>query len=224
VARVNLIKGLWHNPTKEATDAMMTLLEGEGEDQFVKAAALVMGEAGLPEYEERLNKLLDHPDERRRRAGALAVMLGGNLKRIDRVLEILNGQEARLVIREWYETHPIFLTKDMFDSRRVFKRLAIAKALSDATMGSTEEILWPWKHLMQRLKSGWDTSPGGLTSLEVRRLLAETVREDDKYRELAAHVLAGLGERGYLLALQAESGPQSLVARDTLRQLNIKSQ
>jgi HEAT repeat protein len=224
VARENLIKGLWHNPSKAATDAMITLLEGEGNDQFVKAAALVMGEAGLPEYEERLNKLLDHDDERRRRAGALAVMLGGNLKRIDRVLEILNGQEARLVIREWYETHPIFLTKDMFDSRRVFKRLAVAKALSDATMGSTEEILWPWKHLMQRLKSGWDTSPGGLTSLEVRRMLAETVRTDDKYRELSAHVLGGLGERGYLLALQSETGPQSMVARETLRSLNIKSQ
>jgi len=224
VARENLIKGLWHKPTKAVTDAMMELLEGEGNDEFVKAAALVMGEAGLQEYEERLNKLLDHPDERRRRAAALAVMLGGNLKRIDRVLEILNGQEARLVIREWYESHPIFLTKDMFDSRRVFKRLAVAKALSDATLGSTEEILWPWKHLMQRLKSGWDTSPGGLTALEVRNMLADTVRKDDKYRELAANVLGGLGERGYLLALQSETGPQSLVARDTLRSLNVKSQ
>ncbi|MBW2277234.1 MAG: hypothetical protein JRF63_07060, partial [Deltaproteobacteria bacterium] len=221
---VNLIKGLWHNPTKEVTDAMMELLEGEGNDEFVKAAALVMGEAGLADYEERLNKLLDHAGERRRRAAALAIMLGGNLKRIDRVLEILNGQEARLVIREWYETHPIFLTKEMFDSRRVFKRLAIAKAMSDATMNSTEEILWPWKHLMQRLKSGWDTSPGGITSLTVRGLLTETVRTDDKYRELAAHVLGGLGERGYLLALQAETGPQSTVARDTLRSINIKSQ
>jgi HEAT repeat protein len=224
VARVNLIQGLWHNPTKAVTDAMMELLEGEGNNEFVKAAGIVIGEAGDESYEERLNKLLDHQDERRQRAAVLAIMLGGNLKRLDRILEILNGQESKLVLREWYETHPIFLTQALFDSRRVYKRLIIAKAIADATEGSAEEILWPWKHLMQRLKSGWDTSPGGLTSLEVRNLLAKAVRDEAEYRELAAGVLAGLGERGYLLALQAETGPQSMVARDTLRNLNIKSQ
>ena len=99
-----------------------------------------------------------------------------------------------------------------------------ARAIADSTTGSTEEIIWPWKHMMQRLKSGWDTSPGGVTALEVRQLLTQTVRDDTEFRQLAADVLAGLGERGYLLALQAEKGPQSMVVRDTLRNLNIKSQ
>ncbi len=100
----------------------------------------------------------------------------------------------------------------------------MAKAISERTEGSKEEILWPWKHLMQRLKNGWSTSPGGLTALEVRTRLAEDVRSDEKYRELAAKVLAGLNERGFLLGLQGEKGPASSVARDVLRMMNIKSQ
>jgi len=224
VARAALIQGLWHNPTEAATGAMMDLLEGDGEYELVKAAAIVVGEAADPKLEGRLNKLLDHEDERRQRAGLLAILLGGNLDRLDRILEILHGQEARLVVREWYESHPIFLTKKMFETKRVYKRLAVARAIAERTETSSDEILWPWKHLMQRLKSGWDTSPGGLTALEVRQHLSEGVRNDADYRELAAHVLAGLNERGFLLALQAETGPQSAIARDTLRMMNIKSQ
>ncbi len=139
-------------------------------------------------------------------------------------MEILQGQEARLVIREWYETHPVYLTQKLFDTKRVYKRLTVARAIADRTQDTSEEIMWPWKHLMQRLKNGWDTSPGGLTALQVRQLLAEDVRKDDKYRKLAASVLAGLNERGFLLSLQAEKGPASSIARDTLRNMNIKSE
>lgn len=224
VARANLVKGLWHNPTKEATDAMFELLEGEGHGELVRSAAIVVGEAADPANEARLNKLLDHEDERRQRGAVLAILLGGNLDRLDRIMEVLQGQEARLVIREWFEAHPIFLTKQMFETKRVYKRLTVARAIADRTEDTTDEILWPWKHLMQRLKNGWDTSPGGLTALEVRQLLAEDVRKDDKYRKLAASVLSGLNERGFLLALQAEEGAAGEVARETLRNMNIKSE
>jgi HEAT repeat protein len=225
VVRSALIQGLWHKPSAAAVEAMMKLLEGEGDYELVRSAAIVIGESGDTAMAERLNKLLDHKDETRQRAAVMAILLGaGNLDRLDRVLAVLGGQEARLVIRDWYENHPIFLTQEMFDSGRVFRRLEVTRALADRTESSPEEILWPWKHLMQRLKNGWDTSPGGLTALDVRRLLADAVRSNDKYRELAAKVLGGLNERGFLLALQAEKGPQSSVAREMLRVMNIKSQ
>ena len=224
VARANLIQGLWHNPSSKATEAMMVILEGEGHGELLRSVAIVVGEAGDKSLEPRLNKLLDHPDERRQRAAVLAILLGGNLDRLDRILEILEGQEARLVIREWFESHPVYLTKKLFETKRVYKRLEVAKAISERTEGAKEEILWPWKHLMQRLKNGWNTSPGGLTALEVRTLLAEDVRSDEQYRQLAAKVLAGLNERGFLLSLQGEKGPASSVARDVLRMMNVKSQ
>lgn len=225
VVRSALIQGLWHKPSVAAVEAMMKLLEGDGDYELVRSAAIVIGESGDTAMAERLNKLLDHQDEHRQRAAVMAILLGaGNLDRLDRVLAILAGQEARLVIRDWYESHPIFLTQEMFDSGRVFRRLEVTRALADRTENSPEEILWPWKHLMQRLKNGWDTSPGGLTALDVRRLLAEAVRGNEQYRDLAAKVLGGLNERGFLLALQAEKGPQSSIAREMLRVMNVKSQ
>jgi hypothetical protein len=177
----------------------------------------------MPENEERLNKLLDNPDERRQRAAVFAILLGGNLDRLDRILEILKGQESRLVLRQWYEEHPVFLTKQMFDSKRIFKRLKIARTIADKTE-KTGPVLWPWKHLMDRLKNGWDTSPGGLTSLQVKHLLADTVRNDAENRKLAAEILSGLNARGILLALQSEKGPSSEVAREIIHMMNLKSQ
>ena len=102
VTRAELVQGLWHNPSAEAVEAMFQILEGEGNRELVQSAAIVVGESGNNANEGRLNKLLDHKDEHRQRAAVLAILLGGNLDRLDRILELLGGQEARLVIRDWY--------------------------------------------------------------------------------------------------------------------------
>ncbi len=225
VARAALVRGLWLNPTPEAVQAMLGILEGSGSYELVKPAAIVVGEAADPANQERLVKLLDHADEHRQRAAIFALMLGGDVTPVAaRVIEVLRGQEAQLVIRQWYEEHEVYLTKEMFESKRVYTRLINAKVLSEKTSKGTDEILWPWKHLMSRLKTGWADGPNGLTALEVRNLLSDTVRADPKYRQMAAEILSGLGERGILLALQAEKGPQGDVARNVLRDLNLKSQ
>ena len=93
----------------------------------------------------------------------------------------------------------------------------------EKTEKSGDEIVWAWKHLMQRLKHGYDDAPKGLTKLEVRHALVDSVRTDKVNGELAAKMLASLSERGYLLALQAEKGPHSLIVRDVLRMLNTKT-
>ena len=225
VARAALMRGLYFNPTPAAVDAMFTILEGSGSFQLVKPAAIGIGEAADPGNQERLIKLLGHEDEHRQRAAVFALMLGGDITpMVDRIVEILRGQEAQLVLRQWYEEHPVYLTKEIFDTKRVYARLKNARLISNKTAGGTDEILWPWKHLMDRLKTGWEDGPRGLSSLEIRNLLVETVRHDGKYREMAAKILSGLNQRGYLLALQSEKGPQAEVARDTLRAMNIKSQ
>ncbi len=224
VARAALVQGLWLNPTEKATNAMFEILEGTGSFEFVKPAAIVVGEASDPKNDARLNKLLDHEDEHRQRAAIFAIMLGGNTDRLDKILELLEGQETKLVLRDWYEKRPVYLSKQLVDSKRVFRRLKIAKAISNKTEHTGDEILWPWKHLMERLKNGWGDGPNGLTSLEMRDVLADIVRTDENYRELSAKILSGLSERGILLALQGEKGAQAVVARDTLRRLNVKSQ
>jgi len=142
---------------------------------------------------------------------------------VNKVIKIMQGQESRLVLREWYQGHQVFLTKEIFESKRIYQRLANARLLSEKTVG-TDEILWPWKHLMDRIKTGWDDGPNGLTAQQIRKLLVDTVRNDANYRQMAADILSGLNERGYLLALQSEKGVQGTVARDTLRAMNLKSQ
>jgi HEAT repeat protein len=225
VARAALVQGLWLKPNAAAVEAMFKILEGSGSYELVKPAAIVIGEAADPKNQERLVKLLDQPDEHRQRAAVFALLLGGDVKPVaDRIIEIMQGQEAKLVIRQWYESHPLYLTKDMVESKRIYQRLINARVLADKTENTAEEILWPWKYLMDRVKNGWEDGPGGLTALQMKQNLMETVRKDPKYRELAADILSGLNERGDLLALQAEKGPQGLLARDVLRKMNVKSQ
>ena len=223
-ARAALIQGLWLNPSAAAQEAMFKLLESSQDFALIKPAAIAIGEAADPAGQERLVKLLDSSDEHRQRAAVFALLLGGDIKPvISKVIKIMRGQESRLVLREWYEEHPVYLTQDIFESKRIYQRLANARVLADKTVGD-DEILWPWKHLMDRLKTGWEDGPKGLTALQIRNLLADAVRKDTDYRQMSASILSGLNERGYLLALQSEKGVQGTVARDQLRAMNTKSE
>jgi len=224
-ARTILVEGLAHNPRPEAVSALFDILEKETDVTLMRAAAIGIGEDADPASDARLNKLLDDPNEDRRRVVAFAVLLGGSTDRVGTVLEILlKGQETRLLLREWYEARQPLLTEAMFAKKRIFRRLAVAQAIMKHSENGEEEINWAWRYLLDRLKTGWDNSPGGLNAREIRDRLAEAVRKDEEYRVLAADTLAGLMERGTLLALQAEDGPQAAVARATLDRLSVKVQ
>jgi HEAT repeat protein len=223
-SRAALIRGLWVKPSPAAVETMYKILEGTADPEFVAAAAVVIGEAGSPSDQARMVKLLDSSDEHRRFAGVFGLLLGGDVKPVlDKVITIMKGQEARLMLKQWYEEHELYLTKEIFESKRIYQRLANAKLILEKTLKSGDEISWPWKFLMERLRMGWEDGPNGLTGRQIRDYLADAVRQDADYRELAAQVLTGLSERGYLLALQSEKGPQSDTARDMLRAMNSKS-
>jgi HEAT repeat protein len=216
-ARTLLLEGLAYNPSPAAVDAAFGVLEKETDAALVRAAALVIGESADPANDDRLNKLLDDTDENRRRAAIFAVLLGGSTARIDKVADlILSGPETGLLLSQYYEDRPVLLTATMFEKKRIFRRLAVADALMKAGETRSGDLSWAWKRLIERLKNGWDMSPGSLNQREIRDLIADAVRNDAAYRELAAATLVGLAERGELLALQAEDGPQAAVARAAL--------
>lgn len=222
--RVALANGLRFQPTQAVQDAMLGILEGQGNSEFVKAAAMALGEAANPQNDERLARLLDSADEQRQRAAVFATLLGGNAAAIDKIRIFFRGEENKLVLKEWFEDYQAPITRDSFERQSILRRLTTTMALLEATKDDDIQIIWPWKQVLTQLKTGWEDGPGGLTSLEIRELLADIVRKDDAHRALAVRVLAGIGERGYLLALQAEQGPQSLAARDQLREMNTSSQ
>jgi len=216
-ARTILLSGLSYNPTPAAVETAFEVLEKETDAELMRAASYVIGEAGDPAYDDRLNKLLDDSLEHRVRAAIFAILLGGNTARIDKIAELIaTGPETGLLLSEWYEAYPVLLTKTMFEKKRILRRLAVADALNKASEKTGKDLSWAWKRLVERLKNGWDMSPGGLNQRETRELIADAVRTDADYRELAASVLVALMERGTLLALQAEDGPQAAVARTAL--------
>jgi hypothetical protein len=115
------------------------------------------------------------------------------------------------------------LNADLFDSKRIFKRLLVAEALVEKTEKTGESIAWPWRHLVHNLKNGGRDAPGALTKVQIRNALMDAVRTDAAYAELAANLLSSLNERGHLLALQDEKGPQGDIARNVIRDMNLKS-
>jgi HEAT repeat protein len=223
-ARVALAMGLRVRPTPAVQAAMLALLEGPGNTELVKAAAMALGEAANPENDERVAKLFGSPDENRQRAAAFITLLGGNPDAVTLLQSFFRGEENKLVMREWFEGYPMNMTREGFEKHSFLRRILVNKALSDATEDSNNVVAWPWKYVLQQLRKGSEDFPQGLTALEIRELLADIARNSEEHRGLAIRVLAGLGERGYLLALQSEQGPHALAARDQLHELNTQSQ
>jgi hypothetical protein len=223
LARGLLIQSLGVNPSKDVVNAMFQILESDSPRVLIKPAGIVIGEAGDPENHPKLAKLLDDENEEKQRAAALALLLSGGVEYTSKIIALLGGVENRMVLKEWYDRYPVVLTKDAFDSKRIFKRVLIAKELVDKTETTGESIAWPWRHLVHNLKNGGHDGPGALTKVQIRSALMDTVRTDATYGELAANLLSSLNERGHLLALQDEKGPQANIARNVIRDMNLRS-
>ncbi len=223
LTRSLLIQSLVVNPSKDVVNVMFELLEGPSPRVLLKPAAIVIGEAGDPENHPRLAKLLDDKNEEKQRAATLALLLSGGVEYVDKIIAFFNGIENKMVLKEWYDKYPVVLNADLFDSKRIFKRILIAKALADKTEKTGESIAWPWRHLVHNLKNGGSDAPGALTKVQIRNALMDAVRTDAIYGELAANLLSSLNERGHLLALQDEKGPQADIARNVIRDMNLKS-
>ncbi len=224
LARGLLIQSLAVNPSPEVVEAMFQILEGGGSRVLIKPAGIVIGEAADAENHPRLAKLLDDKNEEKQRAAALALLLSGGVEYAGKIIALLDGVENKMVLKEWYDKYPVVLNQEAFDSRRIFKRLLVAKELMDQTERTGESISWTWRQLVHNLKNGGHDAPGALTKVQIRAALMDTVRTDPTYGELAANLLSSLNERGHLLALLDEKGPQANIARTVIRDMNLKSQ
>ena len=135
---------------------------------------------------------------------------------MDKFVANLSDRETALIVRDRYERHPVYLTKDFFESGRFFVRLEAALALKERSIGG-EEILWPWKHLVERLKKGYE-GPDGISALEIRQILYETVKSgDEKKARLAAMTINAMDEKGFMLALAAEEGAVGDMVQELIR-------
>jgi HEAT repeat protein len=187
--------------THELADQLMTVLEGPTVPENLRLPlAIAIGEAADPALDERLVALLEKQEVRT--AAAFALLLGGGPSTTAKLLEAFKSDRETLdMVQANYTSHPLYLTAETFDQPWLWRRIAQAEALRRG------ERSWAWDYVMERLKAGWADGPGGLYPRQVRAGLAQVVRgQDADRRRLAAIALAGMGETGQLLALEAEGG------------------
>ncbi len=194
---------LLHRRNHVVADALTTLLEGELPTDMYEELALAIGEAGDPAVDARLIALLDNPAKQV--PAALALLMGGGTSAVPKLLEVFRANREVLdMVQSYYtrdDTHILYLTNEFLDHPTLYRRLAMAEALRRG------ERSWAWDYMMERLKRGWAEGPGGFYPRQVRMKLADVVRGQDAERGRAAAIaLAGMGETGQLLALEAEGG------------------
>lgn len=196
-------QALWNHRSHETADALVTLLEGPPLPQEMSTYVGVgIGEAGDPGVDARLVTLLDRPEARR--TAALAVILSGTTAGVQKVLQIFKDDSETLdITQQRYLALEPFLTREAFTSGRIFRRL---QAASELRRGEASRS-WAWDKLLERFRAGWADGPDGLYPHEIRALLAEAVRTNAEFRDVAADVLVGMGEQGTVLSLMADGGP-----------------
>jgi HEAT repeat protein len=146
-------------------------------------------------------------------AALFAVTLCGEPDHLKAVLPYLNEQNVGDIVRHHYQEFPFQLTSEAYRSGRVLEKLRAALWLKE------HDVVWAWQYLTGRLEVGFEQNPDGLSTMQIRDLLFESVESGTPWEQrVAAWALLGMKARGYLLALAAEGGETARVAREVLRE------
>lgn len=215
------IAALWHHPTQAAVDDMVNFIADESTpNPLLLAAGFAIGEAGEDMVDQsRLRELLNQESSEHLVPACLAALMAGDEETISQLLQVFQTRQGiEDQVRDRYagpQGHAVYLTPQMFEDGRIYRRLRNAHQLREA---SQSDHGWAWQHLTERLLNGTVNNPNGMSPYEIREALAEGVRnsEDREDQHIAALTLLRMGYRGYVLMLAAEEGPSAEVARRVL--------
>ena len=216
--RVFYAQGLWRKPSPEVAAQLVPLLSGETPGAIKTAAALAIGYAGSPTTDANLISLLDDPQARR--YAAIAGVLGGSEEVARKLLQVLpkdrDAEEiVRMAVNSNEDDNFNLLTKPMFESGQIYRRIRVAEILREGTGEGAAAISYSyvWLQLTTRLRAGWD-GPGGMSERAVRNTLNEQLASQDPARRaLVANMMGAMNYRGLLLAARDAGGKE---ARDVL--------
>ena len=144
-------------------------------------------------------------------AALLAVIICGGDDTLVRTPRYVKSGDNEERLRMVYTNIPFYLTQSGFDSGKIYKKLQTAWYLK------TKDVAWPWQYLMERLTSGYEDNPDGLSNFEIRTLLYNKAKAGGDEQEICIRALQGSGAKGYVLALTREEGDVSKMAWDILR-------
>jgi HEAT repeat protein len=203
--RTAYVNGLWRKPNPTLAPKLLSLLSNSAVPGGVKLqAALAIGYSGSPAADDGLNKLLDDPNARR--YAAVAAVLGGNELAATKLIEILpedrdTDEILRGVVNSNEDDNFNLLLEPMFSSGQIYRRMTVAQILKDGNPKTQVAFTFPFVQLAARLAAGWD-GPGGVSPRWIRAELYKqvTTSTDPARRKLVAELLAGMNQRGLLLA------------------------
>lgn len=215
------VAALWHHPNEEAVNDLISFIADEGTPQpLLMAAGFAVGEAGEQMVDqERIRELLRLESTEHLVPACLAALMVGDeetMRQLVQVFDTVQGVESQ--VRDRYagpDGHPVYLTPDLFESGRIYRRLLNAHLLREIDAGDHG---WVWQHLIERMLLGTPNRPNGMHIQDILRQLAQDVRtnENAEWKRMAALALLRMGYRGYVLMLATEDGPGADAARRVL--------
>lgn len=215
------VAALWHHPNEEAVNDLIAFISDEGTPQpLLMAAGFAIGEAGEGMVQqEQIRELLRQESTEHLVPACLAALMVGDEETMRQLLQVFdNVQGVESQVRDRYagpNGHPVYLTPDLFESGRMYRRLFNAHFLRETETGDHG---WVWQHLIERMLLGTPNRPNGMHIQDILRRLAHDVRTNDnpEWRYMAALALLRMGYRGYVLMLATDDGPGADVARRVL--------
>jgi HEAT repeat protein len=202
--RTAYVNGLWRKPNPTLAPKLLSLLTGNAPGGVKLQAALAIGYSGSPAADDGLLKLLDDPNARR--YAAVAAVLGGNEAAARKLLEVLpqdrdTEEILRGIVNSNEDDNFNLMLEPMFTSGQVYRRMRVAEILRDGDPKTEVAFTYVFAQLATRLVAGWDGT-GGVSPRWIRAELYKqlTTSPDVARRKLIATMLAGMNQRGLLLA------------------------
>ncbi|MFO0737326.1 MAG: HEAT repeat domain-containing protein [Labilithrix sp.] len=222
VIRACYLETLVHRPVSSATAALADLINGSTDLSVQHQAARAIGFGGMSP--ETTAKMFDKLKSASTRNDAmLAILIGGDADAARRALATYDSDEARGQLEELkvvYDQTFGYWSDKNYDSGDVARWIANAQAASRVKLGDAIQD-WP-RMILSRAIQGidYDNGPHSVTRVQMRiRLLRDARGNDDRKRLQAIQILKFMGEKGCLMALKGETGPQQEPARQAFFEL-----
>jgi HEAT repeat protein len=222
VVRACYLETLVHRPVSSATAALADLINGSTDVGVQHQAARAIGFGGMsPETTAKMFEKLKNASTRN--DAMLAILIGGDADAARRALATYDDDQARAQLEELkvvYDQTFGYWSDKNYESGDVARWIANAQAASRVKLGDAIQD-WPRMILARAIQGiDYDNGPHSVTRVQMRiRLLRDARGSDERKRLQAIQILKFMGEKGCLMALKGESGPQQEPARQAFFEL-----